>query len=200
MFCRRCGMRLPPSARFCSGCGASVHETSYAPPRMGQRPAPGAPHMPQRAYVPAPAYPAGRGAPVRVCAVPPYAPALPLKKQANIWGLLGLICSLFAALPLCIIAAVFLFAGLAAIFGIMESYLYGSMLLCIYMGVFAFVFSLFSAPAFGIVGIALSAIGLGLHSRYRLNGLAAAGLALGIVFTVISLVILSWLIVGGYAS
>jgi len=38
VFCQRCGTGLPPSARFCSACGAVVPVTPYIPGRPLYRP------------------------------------------------------------------------------------------------------------------------------------------------------------------
>ena len=62
-----------------------------------------------------------------------------------------------------------------------------------------FVF-LFFAPAFGIVGIVVSAIGLGVRRSYRRSGTAVAGLVLGILFTALSLAALVLLVANGYAA
>lgn len=37
-FCQRCGTGLPPSARFCSSCGAVVPTVAYIPGRPLMRP------------------------------------------------------------------------------------------------------------------------------------------------------------------
>jgi phage shock protein C len=38
VFCQRCGTELPPSARFCSNCGAVVPVVPFAPGRPLVRP------------------------------------------------------------------------------------------------------------------------------------------------------------------
>ena len=63
-----------------------------------------------------------------------------------------------------------------------------------------FVVFLFFAPAFGIVGIVVSAIGLGVRRSYRRSGTAVAGLVLGILFTALSLAALVLLVANGYAA
>jgi phage shock protein PspC (stress-responsive transcriptional regulator) len=38
LFCNRCGSGLPPSARFCSGCGTPIAVGPVTPPRPLYRP------------------------------------------------------------------------------------------------------------------------------------------------------------------
>ena len=38
LFCNRCGTGLPPSCRFCSGCGAPIAAGPVIPPRPLYRP------------------------------------------------------------------------------------------------------------------------------------------------------------------
>ena len=84
MFCKYCGAPLADGAVFCAHCG-NLRQNTYVPPRTRAQSSP---------YMPAAAYALPRTLP----------PAVPAKEQTNVFGVIGLLCSLFAALPLCFAA------------------------------------------------------------------------------------------------
>ena len=180
MFCKYCGAPLADGAVFCAHCG-SLRQNTYVPPRTRAQSSP---------YMPAAAYALPRTLP----------PAAPAKEQTNVFGVIGLLCSLVAALPLCFAAGLLPCCLCFAALGAVEAYFYFWLLILIYLGAIMFVVFLFFAPAFGIVGIVVSAIGLGVRRSYRRSGTAAAGLVLGILFTALSLAALVLLVANGYAA
>ena len=167
---------------FCKYCGAPLADGAVFCAHCGS--------LRQNTYVP----------PRTRAQSSPYMPAVPAKEQTNVFGVIGLLCSLFAALPLCFAAGLLPCCLCFAALGAIEVYFYLWLLILIYLGAIMFVVFLFFAPAFGIVGIVVSAIGLGVRRSYRRSGTAAAGLVLGILFTALSLAALVLLVANGYAA
>ena len=192
MYCRYCGARLEGEVKYCPYCGRHIAENIPAAGESGRGEAAPVSEKHIR-YAEIGAYGAGNGA-ESFTKEPAFAggSGASVKKRTNIFGAWGLALSLCTLLPVIAALGMMLVMEFTAAAAPANEGAAWLIFIALIVGGMSTMLGVIFSVGFAGVGIFLSLIGLIRSRRYRANGLAVAGLAIGVFAVVCALILCCW--------